>query len=151
MSECIHYNVGITKDKKIVYVKDWIDESSVLVRQLLGPNSEYLNFTDFTNQFPHIKISFLGFMKVLLPLSKKYQQKVNVELSARFSFLNTKVWTIIQRGNKAVQTALDKSKTVPAAVNKWNKRHSSPLNWEKISAKTRKPTLDTELRCMLLE
>ena len=52
---------------------------------------------------------------------KKYQKKVNVELSVRFSCLNAKVWTIIQRSNKAVQTTLDKSEAVPAAVNKWSK------------------------------
>ena len=62
---------------------------------------------------------------------KKYQKKVNVELSVKFSCLDTKVWTIIQRGNKAVQTALDKSEAVPAAVNKWNKIYNSPLNWKK--------------------
>ena len=77
---------------------------------------------------------------------KKYQKKVNVELSVRFSCLDTKVWTIIQRGNKAVQTTLDKSEAVPAAVNKWNKIYNSPLNWKKIFTKTRKTTLDTQLR-----
>ena len=81
---------------------------------------------------------------------KKYQKKVDVKLSVRFSCLNTKVWTIIRRCNQAVQTALDKSKAVPVAVNKWNKIYNSPLNWKKIFTKTRKTTLDTQLRwCQL--
>ena len=45
-----------------------------------------------------------------------------------------------------MQTALDKFEAVPAAVNKWNKIHSYPLNWKKIFTKTRKTTLDTQLR-----
>ncbi|WP_419627691.1 hypothetical protein, partial [Thiolapillus sp.] len=40
----------------------------------------------------------------------------------------------------------DKSEAVPAAVNKWNKIYNSPLNWKKIFTKTRKTTLDTQLR-----
>ena len=145
MSECIHYNVNITRDKKIVYIKDWIDNGIVLIRQLLGPHGEYLNFNDLTNQFPHIKMNFLVYEGIITAI-KKYQKKVNVELSVKFSCLDTKVWTIIQRGNKAVQTALDKSEAVPAAVNKWNKIYNSPLNWKKIFTKTRKTTLDTQLR-----
>ena len=76
MSECIHYNVNITRDKKIVYIKDWIDNDIVLIRQLLGPHSGYLNLNDFTNQFPHIKTNFWGFMKVLLPLLRSTKRNV---------------------------------------------------------------------------
>ncbi|WP_419635471.1 hypothetical protein, partial [Thiolapillus sp.] len=105
----------------------------------LGPHGEYLNLNDFTNQFPHIKMNFLVYEGIITAI-KKYPKKDSVELSV---CLNTKVWTIIQRGNKAVQTALDKSE---AAVNKWNKIYNSPLNCKKIFTKTRKTTLDTQLR-----
>ena len=77
-----------------------------MIRQLLGPDGEYLNFNAFTNQFLHIRMIILVYEGIFAAVKEK---KVNIELSARFSCLKTKVWTIIQRGNKAVQTALDKS------------------------------------------
>ena len=104
--------------------KIFINNGTVLIGQLLGPYCDYLNFNDFTNQFPHIKMNLLVYEGIITAI-KKYQKKVNVKVSVRFSCLNTKVWTIIQRGNKAVQTALDKSEAVPAAVNKWNKIYNS--------------------------
>ena len=104
----------------MLYIKDWIDNDIVLISQLLGHHGKYFNFNNFTNQFPHIKTNFLVYEGIITAI-KKYQKKVNVELSVRFSCLHTKVWTIIRRGNKAMQTALDKSEAVPTAVNKWNK------------------------------
>ena len=68
--------------------KDWIDNGIVLIRQLLGCHSEYLNFNDFTNQFPHIKMYFLVYGGIITAI-KKYQKKVDVKLSVRFSCLNT--------------------------------------------------------------
>ncbi len=86
MSECIHYNVNVTRDKKLVYIKDWIDNGIVLIRQLLGPHGEYLNLNDFTNQFPHIKMNFLVYEGIITAI-KKYPKKDSVELSVRFSCL----------------------------------------------------------------
>ena len=86
MSECIHYNVNVTRDKKLVYIKDWIDNGIVLIIQLLGPHGEYLNFNDFTNHFPHIQMIFLVYEGIITAI-KKYPKKDSVELSVRFSCL----------------------------------------------------------------
>ena len=60
--------------------------------------------------------------------------------------LNTKVWTTIQRCNKAVQTALNKFEAILAPVNKWNRIHDTRLNSKKSFAKTQKTIMDTQLR-----
>ena len=39
---------------------------------------------------------------------------------ADYGIVETKVWTIIQKGNKAVQSTLAQSETIPASVQDWN-------------------------------
>ena len=53
-SECIQYNVNITREKKVVYIKDQIHSGIVSIRQLLGPGSVFLNYDEFVNQFRQI-------------------------------------------------------------------------------------------------
>ena len=92
---------------------------AVLINLLVGPSGKYLNFNDFTNQFPHIRVTFLVYEGIISAI-RRYRLKVNVQLKARFSLLDTKVWTIIQRGNTVVQATNVKSEAIPAAVKTWN-------------------------------
>ena len=77
MSECIHCNVNLTRNKKTVHTKDWTDNGIVMIRQLLGPNGECFNFDDFTNQFPHIMVIFFndGIIAAIKKIPKESQYR----------------------------------------------------------------------------
>ena len=43
-SECIHYNIIITVNKRVVYIKDWFDAGIIFVHRLMDNNGNYLTF-----------------------------------------------------------------------------------------------------------
>ena len=47
LSECIHYNIGVTVNKNVVYIKDWYDAGIVFIHHVMYNNDNYLTFEQF--------------------------------------------------------------------------------------------------------
>ena len=47
VSECIHYNITITVNKRVVYINDWFDACIIFVQHLMYNNGNYLTFETF--------------------------------------------------------------------------------------------------------
>ena len=81
----------------------------------------------------------------------EYKIKTSIQLVGACGIDDIKVWTIIQKGNKAVQTTLLKSEAIRASVLKWNVKFEVPLHWKKIFLKCKQTTIDTQLRWFQLQ
>ena len=42
MSECIHCNVNIIRDKQVICIKEWFDNGIVLMRHLVNFNGTFM-------------------------------------------------------------------------------------------------------------
>ena len=74
-------------------------------------------------------------------LLKNTKKKINVQLSAKTGPAETKVWSIITKGNKAVKLTLAKSDITPTAVGRWNSQFDVSLCWKSIFFNVNKPLL----------
>jgi len=54
LSECIHYNVNVLRDRRIVFVKEWCDNGIFFIRQMIGANGNFMSFREFSLQNPNI-------------------------------------------------------------------------------------------------
>ena len=55
VSECIRYNVSITINKRIIYIKDWFDAGIIFVHHLMDNNGNDLTFETFKQLFPNVR------------------------------------------------------------------------------------------------
>ena len=146
MSEHIHYNLNIVRDRGVVFVKEWVDADIVKIGQLMDCKGQFLSFVEFKRKFPTVvRTNFLMYEGIIRAL-KRYQQE--------FEFMSevdhvcdaeNKIWFSIQSGNKVVKNVFVETGTIPTAVNKWNSMFDG-LNWSKIFLKNYSITKDTQLR-----
>ena len=87
VSECIHYNINITINKMVVYIKDWFDAGIIFVLHLMDNNGNYLTFKTFKQLFSNVRTILLTCRGVMGAI-KKYQhgnrQTVSVNMSGIF-------------------------------------------------------------------
>jgi exonuclease III len=143
--ECIHYNINILRDNKVVFLKEWCDASIIYVRQLINNEGMFMNYNEFLVRYPMIqRTSFLVYHGILRAVTH-YLKKMNLNLANKLKLLKTKTWHIIGKGNKHVQSMLSRTGTTPAAVKKWDAEYNN-LNWKIIFNFCFATTLDVQLR-----
>eukprot|EP00745_Piridium_sociabile_P016897 TRINITY_DN25204_c0_g1_i1.p1 TRINITY_DN25204_c0_g1~~TRINITY_DN25204_c0_g1_i1.p1 ORF type:complete len:176 (+),score=9.11 TRINITY_DN25204_c0_g1_i1:364-891(+) len=67
----------------------------------------------------------------ILSAIRDFAAKCNFLLVQRFRILQTKVWFVLHKGNKLVQSTLLMSDTLPTALHKWNILFEN-LDWKRI-------------------
>ena len=133
-------------NRKTIYKKSWCDEGILFVRDLLDLDGCYLSFNQFREKFPNIHTHFLEYFGVIEAI-KKYQRKLELELTADYYVQETKIWIEINKGNKNIVNLIAGSVATPAGVRKWNQHFEGiNLNWKLIFKKHLKTTCDTQLR-----
>ena len=94
VSECIHGNVSITINKRVVYITDWFDAGIVFVHHLMDNKGNDLTFETFKQIFPNVRTIFFMYIGAI----KKYQHQTKVELVANYKVQEPKTWLYIQTG-----------------------------------------------------
>jgi len=145
VAECIHYNVNILRDRKVIFVKEWCDNDILWIRQLVNDNGNFMCFEEFRMRYPHIlRTNFLMYEGIINAI-KRYREKYDIKLSSNFKTFDSKVWHVLGKRNKHVQSVLLKSEAVPTAIDRWNKKYDN-LNWKNIYKMCIKTTYDVQLR-----
>ena len=145
LAECIHYNINIIRDKKVVHLRHWVDNEILYVRQLINQDGKYLHFSEFKNKFPQVRIDFVMYEGILSAI-RQFQKKAQIELVGGESAADTKAWNVIYKGNKTVQETLARSEIVSTGVQKWNTKVDIELDWKKVFRKCKTTTKDMRLR-----
>ena len=145
MSECIHYNINITRDKKVIYVKEWCDEGVIKIGQLVNADGNFMTFDEFRLEYPNVeRTNFLIFEGIIKGI-KQYLRKCDLQLSPAFKIGDPKLWTCLRRGNKFIQQMWIRCDIAPVAVDKWNKQFIN-LNWKLIFTRCFQISVDTRLK-----
>ena len=101
MAECIHFNVNILRDRKVVNVKEWINGNVLYVYQLFNYDAKrFLSFDEFKNQHPSFtKTNFLMYTGVIRSV-QHYLVKTSISVDESYCIEQTKSWNVICKGSK---------------------------------------------------
>ena len=77
VSERLHYNINICRDKKVIYIRNWIESGVVSVGHLLGPNG-YLSYEDFKAKYPDAIVNFMLYEGIVCSV-RHYQARLGLE------------------------------------------------------------------------
>ena len=132
MAECIHYNVNIIRDNRIVIVKEWIQHGILFINQLFNvEKNNFLTFAEFQELYPNLhQTNFLLYTGIIHAI-EQYRVKYNFELTSHYRVLETKVWMVVLGGSKKIQSVFLASDISPTAVKKWNMVFHD-LRWKDI-------------------
>jgi hypothetical protein len=147
MAECIHYNVNICRGRNVVFVREWVREGIINIRHLLNERGDdFLLYQEFQTKYPNVgRTDFLVYQGIINAV-KQYKRKVGVDVSNNFKIFENKVWFGIVKGNRYIQSMLNKTTDTPTAISRWNGKYNTNLNWNKIFIHCFKTTVDTQLR-----
>ena len=146
LGESIQYNIHITVEKRVIFLKEWVDVGVLHIKDLVGDDGKLLNYQQFKQRHPAIaRTNFLTYEGIALAI-KRYcvQSEINPLLLSRDATIS-KVWFCIEKGNKQVKNVLCTSNDTPTAVGKWNTLYQN-LHWKTIFLKCISLTVDTQLR-----
>ena len=146
LAECIHYNVNILRDRRIVYVKEWFDAGILCIRHLYNGNGDLMNFQEFQLNYPNVRRTNFLMYEGILKAIKVYKEKQSIRFSNTYKIQENKLWFLIAKGNKKIQAVLSKSEAVPTAISRWNEKYNDNFNWEKIFQHCIMTTADVQLR-----
>ena len=144
MNEHLFYNENILRDKRSIYLKEWVDHDIVYIHQIHKPTGELLTFHEFKTKYPWCQTNFLIFQGIINAI-KQYKNRFNTQFFDENYRLGNKAWSNILKGNKYIQIVMNVSDTNPAAVNKWDSKFEN-INWSKTFNLTYKVTQDVKLR-----
>ena len=54
MSECIHYNINIVRDKRIIFIKEWFENDIFFIAHLVDFSGNFPCFDKFKIKFPAV-------------------------------------------------------------------------------------------------
>ena len=80
-SERLHYNINICRDKKVIYIRNWIESGIVSVGHLLGPNG-YLSYEDFKAKYPDAIVNFMLYKGIVRSVTH-YQARLGLEFEEK--------------------------------------------------------------------
>ena len=144
MNECIHYNLNILRDTKSIFIKELCDHNIFFVKQLVNEAGEYKSYDEICREYPTLRINFLTYRGIVQAV-KYYQNRLDISITNNYKLLQPKVWFILRKGNRFVQTTLTENNASPAAVFKWNQMFPHQ-DWKKIFRHCFANTTDTKLR-----
>ena len=145
LAECIHYNIHIVRDRKVIFVKEWCDAGIFWIRQLLNDTGSFMNYDEFRQRYPTIvRTNFLMYEGIITAI-KEYRRTIDIELSNEFKIFEPKVWHIVEKGKNHIKSLLSNSGAIPTAVTRWNEKYIN-LSWKQIFIKCIKSSSDMQLR-----
>jgi hypothetical protein len=145
LSECIHYNINITRGHKVIYVKEWVENGIRLIRHLLNEKGNFMLFAEFQRRYPTVEhtnyLSYEGIIRAI----KQYQTKLSLISIDKYKILNTKVWFLIKKGNKCIYNQLASTNVIPTAIAKWKLKFEN-MEWRKAFNICYLSTKDVQIR-----
>lgn len=127
LGEYIHYNSNIIRDRRTVYVKEWVESGIFLVKGLLDQDGNFFSYDELKRFYGLARTNFLMY-EGIVQARHEYMNKFSVELYACDNEFQSRTWACIHGGNKVLLSVLKSSKVLPTAVSKWNNVYPD-LNW----------------------
>ena len=141
----IHFNPMIKRDKKYVYLREWVENDIYKIKDILLADNVLMDYRTFKLNYPNtITTNFLTYQGIVNSILA-FKRTLNVNRQETDAKQTKNIWSIILDGNKEVKAALTVTQNLPTAALKWNISFID-LNWELIFNKCFKITKDTKLQ-----
>ena len=141
----IHFNPMIKRDKKSVYLREWVENDIYKIKDILLADNVLMDYRTFKLNYPNtITTNFLTYQGIVNSILA-FKRTLNVNRQETDAKQTKHIWSIILDGNKEVKAALTVTQNLPTAVLKWNISFID-LNWKLIFNKCFKITKDTKLQ-----
>ena len=146
LEQPIHYNPKIKRDNKSIYLKEWVENEILKVKDLMMDEEEaIMNFGSFKQKYPNTNsTNFLMYQGIVNSI-RAYKRSIDIQNNNKDTLNSKDSWSIILLGNQEVKSLLLKVKDLPTAVLKWNLSFTD-LNWTLIFSKCFKISNDTKLQ-----
>ena len=147
LSEPIHYNLNIVRDKKSLHISKWMENDIVRIGDLVDVSGCFYNYEDFQRKFSSVNTNFLIYYGVINAITS-YKDKLNVSLHCDNVNELSNAWQgIMHGGNKFIYNMLIKSASVTlVCIEKWKQQCAYQLRWNSVFGKIAKTTTDTQLK-----
>ena len=109
-AQCIFYNMNILIGHQTVYYLNWVRECVFQICHVLDDNGQYMSHREFSIKNPNINVNFLNFRSIIETI-KVYQNRLSIDLIARYRIQKCKVLNVFYKGNKPVYFTLVNSNT----------------------------------------
>jgi len=144
-SECVHYNGNICRDKKIIFIRNWIENGIVNIGSFCGSDG-YLLFNEFKLKYPNANVNFLLYEGIVAAI-KKYQDKIGVCMSEWSQLEDSCVWkAMFSGGANHIYSIFVKNNTPPKGIEKWSDVLNATIDTKTVFSHIMKTTTDTRLR-----
>ena len=92
-AECLHYNTDICRDKKVIYIRHWLECHIVFGGHLLGPNSffSYFFLMKILKQTDDAIVNLMLY-EGTVPSVTHYQAQLGLELEENCNINETYQW-----------------------------------------------------------
>lgn len=145
VSECLHYNANVCREKRVIHIKNWIDHGVVSLGHFFGPNG-YLSYDDFKAKFPHVHVDFILYKGILCAI-KSYQKKLNIDIEHDFVINDALVWRRMYGCTvKSIYACLVENNVSLKCIEKWEKSLNIQIDSKMCFRTLYKTTYDSCLR-----
>ena len=141
--EFIHLNADIKRGNNLIYIKEWIENDILRIKDLYNKDHSFLDWNAFQRKYPNIRTNFLLFNGVINAI-KNYIKKLTSKTSET-NLCTYFIWKSVEGGARKIREQLNKTKPQPTALLKWN-LHFPNLTWKTIFLKCYKTSRDTQLQ-----
>ena len=119
-AECLHYNTDTCRDKKVIYIRHWIQCHIVSVGHLLGPY-RYFSYEDFKAKYPDAIVNLMLY-EGTVPSVTHYQAELGLELEENCNINETYQWKYMSGCcNTHIYMHFAKNDDVPLkCIEKWS-------------------------------
>ena len=147
LSECIHFNMNITRGNKYLSLDSWIRQGATKVGDVIDNNGNYFNFVDFKDKYPGIITDHIEYLHVVNSI-KSYQNKIDVTIDRNDKRNELpKFWQILLKGERReMYCHIKRTPKKPQALTKWETIYDEQIGWNKIFIKSTKTTTDPKLK-----
>ena len=145
LEEYLHYNRNIIRDRKVVFIKEWVGENILQIKDLVNDDGSTLSYNEFRRKFTNVtQVNFILY-EGILNVVRKYLRRVGCSLHSNNAGTENQAWKIILKGNQWVKAALNESSSPPTALEKWNFVFGIS-DWDVVFNKCHRTTVDVQLK-----
>ena len=143
-SEFLFYNKHITRDGKIIYMKNWFKKGVYRVGHLLSEDG-FLTFDQFKQKY-NIITDFLTYEGIIQAV-KCFQNKLGLYFVKDFYIRDSNAWKLVMAGSvKNIYVYMISKELTLNCITKWSGSCTTVLQAKSIFLKLIKTTGDTKLR-----
>ena len=145
-SECLFYNINICREKKVLFMRQWVDNNITCIGNLIDMGG-ILSYENFKVKYPNVNTNFIQYGGIVRSI-RNYAQRLGITIEEHYYVVDVPVvWRHLTKGNsKYIYSCLIKKECSLKCIDKWMECTQSEIDTKKVFQQIMKTTSDTCLR-----